>query len=98
MYKDKYMKLFDLINEETSGHKRLVLSIISMANKMYGKKPSKFEVEHYLKHLEGDTGFYDRIMARSKKIGGKGAENYYWGSIRRRCASHFAPDAIKKHR
>ena len=92
------MKLFELITEEKSGHKRLVLSIISMAEKMYGKKPNKFSVEHYLKTMEKDNGFYDRILRKSKKLGGKNADRYYWGSIRRRCAAHFAPNAIKKQK
>jgi hypothetical protein len=84
------MKLFELITEEASGHKRLVKSIINMAIKMYGKAPTKFSVEHKLKMLEKDTSFYDRIINKAKKLGGN-ADGYYWQSIRKRVASSFAP-------
>ena len=63
------MKLFEMITEETSGHKRLVSSIISRAEKLYGRKPNKFAVEHYLKVMEKDTSFYDRIRRKAKKVG-----------------------------
>jgi len=86
--KDKFMKIKDLLAEDTSGHKRLVSSIINMARKMYGKSPNKYPVERYLKQMEKDTEFYDRIIKKSRKFG-KNADNYYWGSIRRRAASHF---------
>ena len=78
------MKLFKMITEETSGHKRLVSSIISRAEKLYGRKPNKFAVEHYLKVMEKDTSFYDRIRRKAKKVGANG-DAYYWQSIRLRC-------------
>lgn len=82
------MKLKEILNEETSGHRRLVLSIINMAVKMYGKAPNKYAVEHYLKVMEKDTSFYDRILRKAKKFGSR-ADDYYWGSIRKRAAAHF---------
>ena len=65
------MKLYELINEEASGHKRLVASIISMVRKLYGKNASKIAVEHYLKTMEKDTSFYDRIRSKARKLGVK---------------------------
>ena len=82
--KDKSMKLNELLNEEASGHRRLVASIINMVKRDYGKTPSKFAVEHYLKTMEKDKSFYDRITKKAGKLGGN-SDGYYWQSIRKRC-------------
>ena len=68
----------------TDGTERLVSSIHNMAE--WERKPARIMIKLYLKKLEKDQAFMDRIKRRARQLGKDG---YIWSSIRKRTISHF---------
>lgn len=82
------MKIKEFLTEEkpnTNGTERLVSSILGM---MKGKKkPARLEVKMYLRRIERDKAFMDRIKRRAREVGNDG---YKWAAIRYRTIEHFS--------
>lgn len=84
------MKIKEFLTEaklgpKTPGHERLVSSIIAMLQKK-GKKVSRGAITSYLKKIDADEAFKQRVSEKAKKVGNPG---YIWASVRYRTVGHF---------
>lgn len=74
-----------------SGNHRLVTSILNMISKQGGRQPSRYAVKSYLKVLEKDKDFLDRLKKKAKQYGNEGI---IWATIRMRAVNHFADHTV----
>jgi len=78
----KLQEAFMLIEAIQPGMERLV----SYVENILGKKVSRPAVRKYIKELEKDRAFINRISKKAKELNNEG---YIWSSIRFRTLEHF---------